>query len=579
MTLKEIPSTFMLVGKDFLLLIPSNTIQSLDIIRLTYSRIFILDLDKIKEEQICIICREPLRDPSQLPLCAINHFYFCLRCYTPSVLCPVCFTEQKDYCLEDIKELLLKMETKPEIKNEITLSSKVLMDSYCMMNGNGRIILEDIDISSTMLTVFLESFNIEIGVNCRIYEGESSIIKELSSQLWEIRWEGILDGESDGGVNTELAIPLKDELNKPLTMPLKDELIKPLPMPSSTAELNRKYMASLKLSSSSIRLADNIKRVKDREIKITMGWEDVSFYGGSNDIEIYDSFIAILSKLRFPEYNRISNLLLFVTSEEQIRPIIELEDQSIFIGRVTDEITLYSYAINILPKIKIIEENIIKGIRLNSASEEQTKHILEVEDKTIFIGKRINNRMTFYNYSINVVPKLQINEDNILEELYLNNKTKEQVREIIELKDKSIFIGKITKRISLYKYSINIFSKIILNGNNIIERLSLDCDLEDQIENIMKIDEMSISVGRITFGIELNNYAINLISKISIDLDNIMRYISFNGQCFHIVGKTMKLINKSIGLGKVIKTIEIKTNLNCIVDKLIMPECYRIKYS
>ncbi|OIR55676.1 MAG: uncharacterized protein A8A55_3578, partial [Amphiamblys sp. WSBS2006] len=118
---------------------------------------------------------------------------------------------------------------------------------------------------------------------------------------------------------------------------------------------------------------------------------------------------------------------------------------------------LTGYAVGILPKLRIHGESVMEELRLKAKHPEYITEILKEERNSIWVGKV--KELDLGEFTANIFPKLRLHEENVMEKLRLSVYTPECIAEILKAKDKSIWIGKIRK-ISLEGYTKEIENKL-----------------------------------------------------------------------------------------------------------------------
>ncbi|OIR55702.1 MAG: uncharacterized protein A8A55_3552, partial [Amphiamblys sp. WSBS2006] len=163
----------------------------------------------------------------------------------------------------------------------------------------------------------------------------------------------------------------------------------------------------------------------------------------------------------------------------------------IWAGRV-NILELTGYAIQILPKLRIHEENVMEKLWLNADKTEHTSEILKTENNSIWAGRV--NILELIGYAIQILPKLRIHEENEMEMFYLNAGQGEHIDEVLEMKNSSIWAGRV-KKLSFSDYAIEILPKLRIHGDNVMECFTLDADKTEHTSEILKTENNSIWAG------------------------------------------------------------------------------------
>ncbi|OIR55581.1 MAG: uncharacterized protein A8A55_3673, partial [Amphiamblys sp. WSBS2006] len=103
------------------------------------------------------------------------------------------------------------------------------------------------------------------------------------------------------------------------------------------------------------------------------------------------------------------------------------------------KLELRDYAVNALPKLVLHKENLMGEFSLEAAKEEYVSEIIHADNNSIWFGKM--KRLVLRGYAINVLPKLVLHKENIMEEFSLEVAKEEYVSEIIHAKNNSIWFG------------------------------------------------------------------------------------------------------------------------------------------
>ncbi|OIR55648.1 MAG: uncharacterized protein A8A55_3606, partial [Amphiamblys sp. WSBS2006] len=132
------------------------------------------------------------------------------------------------------------------------------------------------------------------------------------------------------------------------------------------------------------------------------------------------------------------------------------ENNSIQLGKVR-KLELKLFAISILPKLKLHEENEMEELHLSSDKEEHVSEAILIKNNSICLGKVKNLELKLF--AINILPKLKLHEENEMEELHLSSDKEEYVSEAILGENNSIQLGKVRK-LELKLFAISILPKL-----------------------------------------------------------------------------------------------------------------------
>ncbi|OIR55772.1 MAG: uncharacterized protein A8A55_3482, partial [Amphiamblys sp. WSBS2006] len=194
---------------------------------------------------------------------------------------------------------------------------------------------------------------------------------------------------------------------------------------------------------------------------------------------------------------------------EDVAEILKTENNSIWIGKVK-KLQLIGYVVGILPKLRIYEENVMEELSLYAYDPINITEILKTENNSIWVGKV--KWLYLKWYAVGILPKLKIHEENVMEWLVLNACSPEHITEILKTENNSIWVGKV-KRLDLYGYAIGILPKLKIHEDNVMENLWLYADRPGNITGILKTENNSIWVGKVKL-LKLEWYAVGILLKL-----------------------------------------------------------------
>ncbi|OIR56490.1 MAG: uncharacterized protein A8A55_2762, partial [Amphiamblys sp. WSBS2006] len=240
--------------------------------------------------------------------------------------------------------------------------------------------------------------------------------------------------------------------------------------------------------------------------------EDNSLWVGKvKEVYLYGCAIEILPKLRFYEEIEIEELLLSVDKPGQINKILETEENSLWVGRVKG-LYLYGCAIEILPKLRFYEEIEIEELRLSAEKPGQINKILETEDNSLWVGRV--KELYLYGCAIEMLPKLRFHEENVIEGLLLSADDSCHVSTILEAEDSSLLMGKV-KELYLCDHAVEILPKLRFHEEIEIEELHLRVEKQEDIAGVLRKENQSIWVGRVK-KLRLYDHALQILPKLRI---------------------------------------------------------------
>ncbi|OIR55763.1 MAG: uncharacterized protein A8A55_3491, partial [Amphiamblys sp. WSBS2006] len=197
--------------------------------------------------------------------------------------------------------------------------------------------------------------------------------------------------------------------------------------------------------------------------------------------------------------------------------ILKEEINSIWIGKVR-KLTLRDCAVNILPKLRIHEENEMEWLVLHVPTGDNIIEIIKKEINNIWIGKVKN--LELKDYAVRILPKLRIHEENEMEELWLHALGADNITEILKEEINTIWIGKVRK-LTLRDYAAEVLPKLGIHEENVMEELSLSADDTKHLAKILKEEINSIWIGKVR-KLTLRDYAVNILPKLRIHEENEM---------------------------------------------------------
>ncbi|OIR55707.1 MAG: uncharacterized protein A8A55_3547, partial [Amphiamblys sp. WSBS2006] len=164
----------------------------------------------------------------------------------------------------------------------------------------------------------------------------------------------------------------------------------------------------------------------------------------------------ILPKLRIHEENVMERLVLDVCDPGFISELLKMENKCIWVGKV-EKLRLAGSTVEILPKFRLDQENEMGELVLTTKHSYNTT-ILKEENNSIWVGKV--KRLKLYGHAVEILPKLIIHQENVMELLELNATVSYYVSGILGMENKSIWVGKV-RNVHLTGYAYRIEDKLI----------------------------------------------------------------------------------------------------------------------
>ncbi|OIR57722.1 MAG: uncharacterized protein A8A55_1509 [Amphiamblys sp. WSBS2006] len=283
--------------------------------------------------------------------------------------------------------------------------------------------------------------------------------------------------------------------------------------------------------------------------------------------------INILPKLKLHGANEMERVCLIINQEEHVSEIMSAKNNSIWLGKVKS-LELSGYSVNALPKLALHKENEMEEFYLDADKEEYVSEVIRAENKTIWLGKVKN--LGLWSYAINILPKLCLHEESVMERLYLHAWKTEHVSEVIRAENKNILLEKV-KKLELCLFAVNIFPKLSLHKENVMERFYLNVGQEKYISEVIRVKNNSIWAGKIK-KLELDLFAIKILPKLKLHKENEMEELYLNADKVEHVAEIILTENNSIWLGKVMKLELWNYAINAIPKLALHTENKMVKF-
>ncbi|OIR56933.1 MAG: uncharacterized protein A8A55_2315 [Amphiamblys sp. WSBS2006] len=347
----------------------------------------------------CMFCNYSKKDDPEIflfPLCKMAHFFICFDCLveydnTNTITeCSLdgCEREHDRFAMDEYKkafgpdqEEVLKTPTRsPQLPDNLLLTTAALPDEVICLTEQTLVSLEDIAVPENVFFSLLLKTKMRVRKNVSIF-GD------------------IRNDEDFLGVDEATR-------NKPFRLKRSGETATDLAL-------------------------ENIRLIPQNSISCTL-----------LSLSLKKTvLINIFPKLRISEYCEMETLTLSADKEEQVAAILA-QEQPIYVGRVR-EMVFEGYAVNILTKIKISGDSEVKTLRLSADREEHVAATLAREQTFCVGGGRVKN-MIWGSYAVNVLAKIEISEDCLLE-MFVMHANEEQFSKLLEAEDRSIEAGRIRK--------------------------------------------------------------------------------------------------------------------------------------
>ncbi|OIR57404.1 MAG: uncharacterized protein A8A55_1837 [Amphiamblys sp. WSBS2006] len=284
------------------------------------------------------------------------------------------------------------------------------------------------------------------------------------------------------------------------------------------------------------------------------------------NLELLGYAANLLPKLWLHEDNAMEEFYLSALFGEHVSSILGTGNGTIWLGRVK-RLKLEEHVIDLLPKLKLHEGNVVEVLRLSAWERTYVFEILCARNSSIRVGRIIN--LELLGYAANILPKLWLHEDNAMEELYLGALEEEHVSSILGAGDRSIWLGRV-KRLKLEWYAANTLTKLKLHADNVLEELWLNSWWKEYVFEILCARNSSIRVGRI-INLKLLGYAVNLLPKLRLHEDSEIEKLRLSADRREHISKILTEKDSSIWPGKV-KKLELELFAIYLLPKLWLHE-------
>ncbi|OIR56822.1 MAG: uncharacterized protein A8A55_2425 [Amphiamblys sp. WSBS2006] len=219
--------------------------------------------------------------------------------------------------------------------------------------------------------------------------------------------------------------------------------------------------------------------------------------------------LGTLPRLRFRGENEMEKLELWAYKPEEISEILEEENCSIRLGKAR-KVSIGGHAIRILPKLKIHEESVMGKFSLNATEAGHISEILKEGRNSIWIGRV--KTLGIHAYAVEILPKLRLHEENVMEELDLDADKAEQITEVLKEENNSIWVGTVGK-VKIVGDAVGILPKLRIHGENVMEEFYLNAYFHEHIYEILEAKDKSVWIGRVR-KISLEGYAEEIKNKL-----------------------------------------------------------------
>ncbi|OIR56884.1 MAG: uncharacterized protein A8A55_2363 [Amphiamblys sp. WSBS2006] len=465
------------------------------------------------ERVICIVCHEEAA-PEDLvsPLCRQMHFVLCRVCVEylekgtnkREVFCPFCKDKKRDRIYQkEIRAVLFSLMSR---KTFLYLNMKPDMEveTVTRLTRETKVVLSNIAISDVLFFRLLSKTAVEIKNRIYLVCHENSLGRCIGELGWRTKerinicFNGYTSQEMKQVYENIKTIPRKSIQIGAKEVRAKGDGICVL---LKLLDCVDGYIPDLSLESSKNKHIEEIN-----ETEINMGW-----IGKIGRLVLTGRAVEALSRLKLHQESMMKVFVLDAYTLGHITEILKTENNSIWVGKVK-KLLLKKHAIQILPKLKFHEENEMEEFVLELGDPYDITEILKAENNSIWVGRV--NRLELEDYTVEILPKLRIHGENVVEEFNLDLYCQKQITELLKMEKNGIWVGKV-KRLGLIGHAVNILPKLRIHEENVMELLELWTRHPEHITEILKTENNSIWVGKVN-RLSFRNCAVEILPKLRI---------------------------------------------------------------
>ncbi|OIR57374.1 MAG: uncharacterized protein A8A55_1867 [Amphiamblys sp. WSBS2006] len=256
--------------------------------------------------------------------------------------------------------------------------------------------------------------------------------------------------------------------------------------------------------------------------------------------------ISIVPKLKLREGSVLEEIRLAANERKYIEPT---QEQMFCVGRIK-RIVLIDYAVDILPRLEIQKDNVLEELVLDAKKDE---HV--AQEQRICV-RRIK-KIVLVDCAVNILLRLEIQKGSVLEELVLAAKKDEHVAQ-----EQRICVKRI-KKIVLIDYAVAVVLRLEIQEGSVLEELTLTAKKE---EHAVLAQEQVVCVRRIK-KITLRDYAVAVIFNLGLQEDGELEELTLAAWLSQIVAPILAQ-KRMLCIGRIKKivlkdhAINILPNLN-----------------
>ncbi|OIR57813.1 MAG: uncharacterized protein A8A55_1405, partial [Amphiamblys sp. WSBS2006] len=164
------------------------------------------------------------------------------------------------------------------------------------------------------------------------------------------------------------------------------------------------HSAEISLSAPNLEHISELLSMKDKSIRL----------GKTNEVMLYNYAVDIFHKLVLEE--KMKKVYLNMSGDGGLTDeMLQAKDNSVWLGDI-ERLVLFRYCVNALPKLRLKDS--MEEIELSATEVSNVYEILKTSDNSIKLWRV--KKLVLRGYAINVLPKLVLHEEDGIEELFIS---------------------------------------------------------------------------------------------------------------------------------------------------------------
>ncbi|OIR56568.1 MAG: uncharacterized protein A8A55_2684 [Amphiamblys sp. WSBS2006] len=565
----KLGSTFFLFTKKGIFLVPEREYKQIRQRENGYvclKRKYLSEIPNRDTERVtCIVCHgEAAPEDLVFPLCRKMHYVVCKECMggihegtdERKAFCPYCNEEQgSKVCREEILDAVLSLMS-PQTLPRLELRPDMEVETVTRLTHETRVALSNVCVSDAFFFKLLARTVVEITNIMSLFPHDNSL--DCCAGEFGARTGKQTKVFIGGGYTRE---EMKQVYSNIKTMPSKNIRINAKEIHANEDGVYFLLKAWAIAGGCSPDLF--LKTTNREHIEEFLEEENTSIWIGKvKTLRLAGYALGILPKLKLHEENVFEELILCAHNDRNIAEILKKRNNSILVGKVK-RLELTGYEIEILSKLRFHEENVMEKLMLCTASPVVIPGILKAKNNSIWVGKV--KKLITQHYGAEIIPKLRIHEENVMEELDLYADANGNIADILKEENNSVWVGRI-KKMTLTKCAIRVLPKFRMHEENVLEELELEADSNGDVAEVLGMENNSVLVGRIK-KLTLIKYAVRVLPKLRMHEENVMEELFLFADSLGNTSEILKAKNNSILVGKV-KRLDLRWYAIRILPKL-----------